>query len=138
MVNDLISDMLTRIRNAVKAQHLYTLVPYSKVNLALLAVLFEENYIKDYIVEKTNKKNNQIKVYFFYKGFWIKKSYFSVIKRISKPGRRIFLSYKNFKKEIPLLKYNQGIAIVSTSLGVISHNKAVELKKGGEILCYIE
>jgi len=67
----------------------------------------------------------------------IKKPFFNIIKRISKPGKRIFSSYKNFDELITLLHYEQVIAIISTSSGVMSHLKAIQLKKGGEILCYI-
>jgi small subunit ribosomal protein S8 len=72
-----------------------------------------------------------------YKGWWIKKPFFSIMKRISKPGQRVFAGYKNFNDVISVLKYEQGTAIISTSVGVMSHNKATQLKKGGEILCYI-
>jgi small subunit ribosomal protein S8 len=72
-----------------------------------------------------------------YKGWWVKKPFFSSIVRISKPGQRIFSKYKDFKKKISLLKYEQGIAIISTSSGVMSHLKASKMKKGGEILCFI-
>lgn len=57
--------------------------------------------------------------------------------RISKPGNRVFSGYQEFNKIIDILRYSQGIAIVSTSSGVMSHLKAAKLKKGGEILCYI-
>ncbi len=59
------------------------------------------------------------------------------MKRISKPGQRVFSGYKNFSKLIDVLRFEQGIAIISTSSGVMSHLKAEKLKKGGEILCYI-
>jgi small subunit ribosomal protein S8 len=138
MTNDNISDMLTRIRNASMAKHSFTRVVYSKVNLAILKVLLAEGYIKDYLVEtEPQTKRQEIKIFLKYKGWWVKKSFFSVIKRISKPGKRIFSSYKNFNDSINILKYEQGIAIISTSSGVMSHLKATQLKKGGEILCYI-
>lgn len=72
-----------------------------------------------------------------YKGWWIKKPFFSIIKRISKPGKRVFSGYKDFGANIDILRYEQGIAIISTSSGVMGHLKATKLKKGGEILCYI-
>lgn len=143
MTNDNISDMLTRIRNASLAKHNFTCVIYSKVNLAILKVLLAEGYIKNYNVEifslYKDSKNSQkiIKIYLKYKGWWIKKAFFSTIKRISKPGKRIFSSYKNFNNSLNILRYQQGIAIISTSSGVMSHLKASQLKKGGEILCYI-
>ena len=139
MVNDLVSDMLTRIRNASLARHSFVSVQYSKLNLAVLKVLSSEGYIKTYSLTESEEKTTQntIKVLLKYKGWWIKKPLFSTLKRISKPGQRVFSGYKNFNKVINILKYNQGTAIISTSNGVISHSKAEKLKKGGEILCYI-
>ena len=134
MTNDLISDMLTRIRNASLARHSFARVRYSKLNLSILKVLLSEGYINTYGVEKNNLNQNEIKVILKYKGWWIKKPLFSTLKRISKPGQRVFSGYKNFNKVINILKYNQGTAIISTSCGVISHAKAEKLKKGGEIL----
>lgn len=137
MTNDLVSDMLTRIRNASLAKHSFTCVNYSKLNLAILNVLKGEGYIKEYSLEKNEKNQFFIKILLNYKGWWIKKPLFSTIKRISKPGHRIFSGYKNFDDVIDVLRYQQGIAIISTSIGVMSHNKATKLKKGGEILCYV-
>jgi small subunit ribosomal protein S8 len=136
MTNDLVSDMLTRIRNASLAKHTFTLVRYSKLNLAILNVLKNEGYIKMYSLEEENTQPI-IKVILNYKGWWIKKPFFSTLKRISKPGHRVFSGYKNFNDIIDILSYQQGIAIISTSMGVMSHTKATTLKKGGEVLCFI-
>lgn len=137
MTNDLIADMLTRIRNASLARHAFTCIQYSKLNLAILKVLRGEGYIQSYSVEKNDKNQNQIRLILKYKGWWIKKPLFSSIQRISKPGQRVFSGYKHFDAVIDTLKYEQGIAIISSSIGVISHLKAIKLRKGGEILCYI-
>jgi small subunit ribosomal protein S8 len=137
MTNDLVSDMLTRIRNASLAKHNFTRVKYSKLNLAILNVLQAEGFIKDYLLETKENTQLEIKVLLNYKGWWIKKPLFSTLKRISKPGQRVFSGYKHFDDIIDVLRYEQGIAIISTSIGVMSHNKATQLKKGGEILCYI-
>jgi small subunit ribosomal protein S8 len=137
MTNDLVSDMLTRIRNASLARHNYAFISYSKLNIEILKVLAREGYIQNYIVESIPSFPRQIKAVLKYKGWWIKKPLFSVIKRISKPGQRIFSSYKDFDKKVDALKYEQGIAVISTSSGIMSHLKAAKLKKGGEILCYI-
>jgi small subunit ribosomal protein S8 len=137
MTNDLISDMLTRIRNASLARHSFTRARYSKLNLSILKVLLEEGYIKAYNLEKNTLNQETIKIILKYKVWWIKKPFFSIMKRISKPGQRVFSGYKNFNDVINVLKYEQGTAIISTSVGVMSHNKATQLKKGGEILCYI-
>lgn len=138
-MNDLVSDMLTRIRNATMAKHSFARVIYSKLNLSILKVFTAEGFIDSYSVEfdLTSKKPVSIKIILRYKGWWIKKSFFVTLKRISKPGKRVFSSYKNFQKTIDILRYQQGVAIISTSSGVMSHTKAMQLKKGGEILCFI-
>jgi small subunit ribosomal protein S8 len=138
MTNDLVSDMLTRIRNASLARHSFTRIRYSKLNLAILRVLEAEGYINEFYIENDeNTSQKIIKALLKYKGWWIKKPFFSTIQRVSKPGKRVFSSYINFNKEISILKYQQGTAIISTSSGIMSHLKATKLKKGGEILCYI-
>jgi small subunit ribosomal protein S8 len=137
MPNDLVSDMLTRIRNASLARHSFVRVNYSKLNLAILKVLASEGYITNFDFETNQKSQKTIKINLKYKGWWIKKPLFSSLKRISKPGQRVFSGYKHFNDVIDTLQYEQGTAIISTSLGVMSHTKALTLKKGGEILCYI-
>jgi small subunit ribosomal protein S8 len=137
MTNDLVSDMLTRIRNASLARHSFTCVRYSKLNLAILKVLEAEGYISNYITQTEKNGQPQIKIFLKYKGWWIKKPLFSVLQRISKPGQRVFSGYKHFQDTIDVLRYEQGTAIISTSVGIVSHLKAEKLKKGGEILCYI-
>jgi len=126
--------MLTRIRNACLARHNFARVRYSKVNLSILKVLQGEGYIKSFEIEEQEKT---VKIFLKYKGWWIKKPLFSTIRRISKPGQRVFCGYKNFQKLIDVLKYQQGTAIISTSSGIMNHKKATQLKKGGEIICYI-
>lgn len=137
MTNDLISDMLTRIRNASLARHSFTYIRYSKVNWEILKVLAREGYIQSFELESSEISKKKIKTFLKYKGWWIKKPFFSIIKRVSKPGQRIFASYKDFSKKVDALKYEQGLAIISTSSGIMSHLKAAKFKKGGEILCYI-
>ena len=137
MTHDLISDMLTRIRNASLAKHNFAFLPYSKLNISILKVLIKEGYLTNYEVINITEKKQIIKLFLKYKGHWKLKPLFSVIKRISKPGQRIFSGYKKFSKKVNLLNYSQGIAIISTSSGIMSHTKAIKLKKGGEIICYI-
>lgn len=137
MSTDLVSDMLTRIRNACLARHSLARVRYSNLNLAILKVLKTEGYIKSFEIEESLNSQPVIKIILKYKGWWIKKPLFSSLRRISRPGQRVFSGYKNFQKLIDVLRFQQGIAIISTSSGVMSHLKATKLKKGGEILCYI-
>ncbi len=140
MTNDSISDMLTRIRNASRVRHGFVYVPYSKLNLAILSAIAKEGYLENYAVEKSKTKTfqNRIKIVLKYKGWWVKKPFFSILQRISKPGHRIFSGYQGFTKKMNALQYEQGVAVISTSSGVMSHSRAAQLRLGGEILCYIE
>lgn len=138
MVTDLLSDMLVRLKNATLAKHNFTLIPYSQLNVSVIKVLKKEGYILDFEEPQIYQFPQYIKVFLRYHGWWLKKPFFSIAKRISKPGQRIFSGYRQFNKKLSTLKYDQGIAILSTSSGVMSHLKAIELKKGGEILCYLE
>jgi small subunit ribosomal protein S8 len=137
MTNDLTSDMLTRIRNAILVKQTFVNVLYCKLNIEILKVLKSEGYIEKFEIFLNLKNKKQIKIYLKYKGWWIKKALFSKIVRVSKPGQRMFASYQDFSKKVNLLKSSQGTAIISTSSGIMSHKKAIKLKKGGEIICYI-
>ena len=97
MTNDLVSDMLTRIRNASMARHSFARVRYSKLNLAILKVLAAEGYIKSYTIETLGPVDNGIKILLKYKGWWIKKPLFSIIKRISNQDKEFFQVIKTFK-----------------------------------------
>ena len=108
-------------------------IPYDEQLIWYIKPLLELSFI----VNDGNDSNRLNKALLKYKCWWIKKPIFSTIQRVSKPGKRVFSSYKNFYKEISILKYQQGTAIISTSSGIMSHLKATKLKKGGEILCYI-
>jgi small subunit ribosomal protein S8 len=137
MTKDLISDMLTKLRNANLIKQNYTLIKYTNINFSILKILLKQGYIKDLQLLNTSKKK-EIKVFLKYKGWWIKKSVFSKLERISKPGRRIFSDYRHFSLKCNYLKSLQGIAIISTSTGIMTNFKAKKLKKGGEIICYIQ
>ena len=131
MVNDTISDMLTRIRNANMVKHQIVQIPSTKMSLAITEILKEEGYIEDFEQYSENNKN-----YLLISLKYIGKSRQPVIcklERISKPGLRV---YSN-SKELPKVLNNLGIAIVSTSKGVMTNLKAKELGIGGEVLCYI-
>lgn len=136
MTTDLISDMLTRIRNAVLAKHNFVIIQFSKPVCEILKVFTKEGYILGYNIVKEPKP--AIKVFLKYKGSWVKTPFISEIKRISKPGRRIYSGYNNFFKYVRSLNYNQGVALISTSSGIMNHKKALHYKKGGEIICYLK
>jgi small subunit ribosomal protein S8 len=131
LVNDTISDMLTRIRNANMVRHQIVQIPSTKISLAITNILKEEGYIEDF--ESYNENNRK---YLLLSLKYVGKSRNPVIckiQRVSKPGLRV---YSN-AKELPKILDNLGIAIISTSNGVMTNLKARELGIGGEVLCYI-
>lgn len=131
MVTDTISDMLTRIRNATMVKHQIVQIPATKMSLAIASILKEEGFIEDF----ESYTENQLK-YLLISLKYIGKSRQPVIckiKRVSKPGLRV---YSN-SKELPRVLDNLGIAIISTSKGVMTNLKAKEMGIGGEVLCYI-
>lgn len=131
MVTDTISDMLTRIRNATMVKHQIVQIPATKMSLAIASILKEEGFIEDFESYTENKfKYLLISLKYIGKS---RQPVISKIKRISKPGLRI---YSN-SKELPRVLDNLGIAIVSTSKGVMTNLKARDLGIGGEVLCYI-
>ena len=131
MVNDTISDMLTRIRNANMVKHQIVQIPSTKMSLVITQILKEEGYIEDFEPYSELNKN-----YLLISLKYMGKSRQPVIcklERISKPGLRVYSS----SKKLPKVLNNLGIAIVSTSKGVMTNLKAKELGIGGEVLCYI-
>ena len=131
MVTDTISDMLTRIRNAHMVKHQIVQIMATKMSTAIAIILKEEGFIEDFenYVEDERK-------YLLISLKYIGKSrnpVISKIERVSKPGLRV---YSN-SKELPRVLDNLGIAILSTSKGVMTNLKAKELGIGGEVLCYI-
>jgi len=129
-VSDSIADMLTRIRNAVMAGHDFVLVPTSKMKLSIARILREEGFISDYEVLK-GKPHRVIKIYLKYGDD--RRSVFTSLERVSKPGLRVYVE----KKEIPRVFGGLGIAILSTPQGVMTGQKAWRLGIGGELLCYV-
>ena len=131
MITDSISDMLTRIRNAHMVKHQIVQIPTTKISLAITKILKEEGFIQDFENYFENNRKYLL-IALKYKGK-NREPVISTIKRISKPGLRV---YSNSQK-LPQVLDNLGIAIISTSKGIITNLKAKELGIGGEILCYI-
>ncbi len=130
-MSDPIADMLTRIRNANTAKHDTVDIPSSKIKVAIADILVDEGYIEKYeIVEEGNFKN--IRVTMKYAGNK-KEKIITGIKRISKPGLRIYAG----KDEIPAVLGGLGIAILSTNKGIVTDKKARELQVGGEVLAFV-
>jgi len=131
VVNDIISDMLTRIRNANMVKHQIVQIPANKMSLAIAEILKEEGFIEDF-----ENYNEDGKKYLLISLKYIGKSRKPVIckiERVSKPGLRVYAS----SKKLPKVLNNLGIAVISTSRGVMTNLKAQELGIGGEVLCYI-
>ena len=127
---DPIADMLTRIRNANDAKHETVDVPCSNMKKAIAQILLEEGYIKNYqIIDDT--KQGIIRIALKYGAN--KQKVISGLKRISKPGLRIYSS----KEELPRVLKGLGIAIISTSAGIMTDKKARQNNVGGEVLAFI-
>ena len=130
-MSDPIADMLTRIRNANTAKHDTVDVPASKMKLSIAQILLDEGYIKKYdVIEDGNFKTIHITLKY---GADKNEKIISGIKRISKPGLRVYAG----KEELPKVLGGLGIAIISTNQGVITDKKARELQVGGEVLAFV-
>lgn len=131
MVNDTIADMLTRIRNANLARHQIVQVPSTKMTRNLASVLQEEGFIQSF-EEVGEDITKQLLLSLKYKGKE-REPVITSLKRISRPGLRVYAN----RKELPRVLGGLGIAIISTSQGVLTDNKARHQGLGGEVLCYI-
>lgn len=131
MINDTIADMLTRIRNANLAKHQIVQVPATKMVKNILTVLREEGFIYEF-----EEIGEQLKAYIIislkYKGK-NKQPIITELKRISKPGLRVYANHK----KLPKVLGGIGIAVISTSQGIMTDRYARKFGLGGEILCYI-
>jgi len=129
-VTDPIADMLTRIRNAVMVRHDSVLVPSSKIKMAIARILKEEGFIKEFDIIKSEPQQT-IRIHLKYDED--KEPILSGLERVSKPGLRVYVG----KNEIPRVAGGMGIAIVSTSKGVMTGQQAWRQGIGGELLCYV-
>ena len=130
-ITDVIADMLTRIRNAGTAKHETVEVPASTVKSAIADILVKEGYIKS--VEKIEGVNTQGVLKITLKYVENKKLAISGIKRISKPGLRVYAN----KEDLPKVVGGLGIAIISTSKGIMTDKEARKLGIGGEVMAYV-
>ena len=134
-ISDPIADMLTRIRNAVMAGNQTVSIPSSKLKSSIAKILAQEGFIESYEEVKTEfaySQNLRIKLKYVGKRR-SRKPVISGIERVSRPGRRVYTG----RKEIPWVRSGIGVAIVSTPKGVMTGNRARQLKVGGEVLCKI-
>lgn len=130
MTTDPIADMLTRVRNATMARHEVVLMPWSRMRVTIAKILKAEGFIDNYEVIK-GKPARMIKIYLKY--IDKKRPAIAGLKRVSKPGLRIYVH----KTEIPRIYGGLGIAIISTSKGVMTGQQAWKQCIGGELLCYV-
>ena len=130
-MSDPVADMLTRIRNGQQAGKIQVSMPASSLKASIAEVLKAEGYVEDYKVEEleANKRNLVVTLKYF-----DGKPVISKLKRVSRPGLRVFRG----KDEIPSVLAGLGVAIVSTSKGVMSDRAAREAGHGGEVLCTVE
>lgn len=130
MHSDPIADMLTRIRNAIAVRHTQVTAPSSRMKVAIAKVLREEGYVQGYD-ETKDRPQPVLRI-------WLKYSEdgeptISALKRVSKPGCRVYVG----RRELPRVLSGMGIAILSTSQGIMTDKKARRLGVGGEVLCYV-
>ena len=131
-VTDPIADMLTRIRNAVQVHHDSITLPHSKMKLALARILKEEGFIRDFDLPRVPAQvHPTIRLHLSYREG--KQSAISGLKRVSKPGLRVYVG----RGEIPRVYGGIGLAILSTSKGVMAGRRAWREGVGGELLCYV-
>jgi small subunit ribosomal protein S8 len=131
MLTDPIADFLTRIRNAIKAKHRIVDIPASNIKKEITKVLFEKGYIQSYKFEEVGPQGS-IKIALKYNPV-TRQSAIVDLQRVSKPGLRKYAG----STEIPRILNGLGIAIVSTSKGVMTDKEARVLNVGGEVLCYV-
>ena len=132
MVTDPIADYLTRMRNAIAAKHRIVEIPASKLKKEITKILFEKGYILNYKFENEGQHNKSIKIALKYHPV-TKISAIAELKRVSSPGLRRYVSVD----EMPRVLNGLGIAIISTSKGLMTDKEARTLNVGGEVICYI-
>ena len=131
-MTDPISDYLTRLRNAMKANHRVVEIPASNVKKEMTKILLEKGYISNYKFEETDNHQGKIKVALKYHPV-TKMPAIKNLRRISSPGLRKYVDHDNLPRVINAL----GIAIISTSTGMMTDKEARQQNIGGEVLCYV-
>jgi len=131
MISDPVSDMMARLRNAIRARHNVTKMPASRIKMRVAEILKQEGFISD-CRESEALGHKNLEIVLKYAGHE-RKSAIDGIKRVSTPGRRVYVGHK----EIPFVFSGLGISILSTSSGVMTDSEARRRKVGGEILCEV-
>ena len=128
-MQDPIADMLTRIRNAQSANKATVSMPSSTIKVDIAKVLKDEGYVADYTVEQDGAKSTMTVELKYFEG----KPVIEMIKRGSRTGLRVYTG----KNDLPKVNNGLGVAVISTSKGVMTDRKAREIGEGGEVLCYV-
>ena len=131
-MTDPIADYLTRVRNAVKANHRVVEVPASNFKKEITKILYDKGFIANYKFEETDNRQGNIKIALKYNPV-SKQSAITAIRRISKPGLRKYVH----ADKLPRVINGLGIAIISTSRGLMTDKEARNLRVGGEVICYV-
>lgn len=129
-MTDPIADFLTRIRNAIMAKHRMVDIPSSNLKVSMAHILYEQKFIRNYIIIEDGKQNI-LRIFLKYDNEGT--PVISELRRISKPGRRYYVGLE----DLPRVKNNTGIAILSTSKGIMTEREARRQNVGGEVLCYV-
>lgn len=129
VTTDPIADMLTRIRNAMIARHDSVVVPTSRLKMEIVKILKTEGFITDYHAEKTTPEAIRIQLRYGER----KQGIITGLRRVSRPGLRVYARCEN----VPRIRGGLGVAILSTSLGVMTDRDARKAGVGGEVLCYV-
>lgn len=130
-ISDPIADFLTRIRNAIKAQHRYVDIEWSKLKQSLADILKANGFIENYLVKMEGTHRGTIRLFLKYANG--RKPVIQGLKRVSRPGLRRYVTHH----DIPRFYGNMGLSIVSTSQGILPGNEASQRGIGGELLCLI-
>lgn len=131
-MTDPIADYLTRLRNAIKANHRVVEIPASNLKKEITKILFEQGYILNYKFIEGETPSGTIKIALKYDPV-DRVNAIKALRRVSRPGLRQYTGYK----DMPRVLNGLGIAIISTSKGVMTNKQAREMKVGGEVLCYV-
>lgn len=131
-MTDPIADYLTRVRNAVKANHRVVEVPASNFKKEITKILYDKGFIANYKFEDTENRQGSIKIALKYNPV-SKQPAITAIRRVSRPGLRKYVH----AEKLPRVINGLGIAIISTSRGVMTDKEARNLKVGGEVICYV-
>lgn len=132
-MSDPIADMLTRVRNALQREHPTVSMPSSKMKVAIAEVLKNEGYIEDFQVVEEKPQNVLLLKLKYLGGRRDRSSVITGIERVSKPGRRVYVN----KQEIPWVLSGMGVAVLTTSKGILTDQEARKAGVGGEVLCQI-